>query len=127
LTFAKNFYAYALANYARWSVPSPQTMLETAITAFESALAAFANPNRGKVDTLNKNEAKAALTHALRAYAQGFVARNPAVTDEDKEQMSRPLVHAPQGARSGTGAADLLAGRWFSRRRRCQGSTDYNW
>jgi hypothetical protein len=27
----------------------------------------------------------------LRAYVQGFAARNPAVTDEDKEKMSLPL------------------------------------
>jgi hypothetical protein len=58
LTFVKNLYAYALANYARWGVQSPQPMLETDITAFETALAAFTNPNHGKVDTLNKNEAK---------------------------------------------------------------------
>jgi hypothetical protein len=91
LTFAKNLYAYALVNYARWSVPSPQAMLEAPITAFETALAVFSNPNHGKVDTLNKNEAKAALTHGLRAYVQGFVARNPGVTDEDKEKMALPL------------------------------------
>ena len=91
LPFAKNLYAYALANFARWSVPSPQTVLETAITAFETALAAYQEPNHGKVDTLAKNESKDALVHALRTYVQGYVARNPAVTDEDKEQMGLPL------------------------------------
>ncbi|MDR0562663.1 MAG: hypothetical protein LBG73_08235 [Spirochaetaceae bacterium] len=91
LTFAKNLYAYALAHYARWGVPGPQPMLDAPIAAFETGLTAFNNPNRGKVDTLNKNEAKSALTHALRGYVQGFIARNPAVTDEDKEKMSLPL------------------------------------
>jgi hypothetical protein len=91
LPFAKNLYAYALANFARWSVPSPQTVLETPIATFETAFAAYLEPNHGKVDTLAKNEAKDALAHALRTYVQGYVARNPAVTDEDKELMGLPL------------------------------------
>jgi hypothetical protein len=94
LPFAKTLYAYALANFARWSVPSPQTMLETAITAFETTFATFQEPNHGKVDTLATNEAKDALVHALRTYIQAYAARNPAVTDEDKEQMGLPLRDA---------------------------------
>ena len=89
--FARNLYAYALANYAQWGVPSPQTMLDGAITAFDTALAAFQQPNHGRVDTLAKNEAKTALVHALRTYVQAYIARNPAVTDEDKERMGLPL------------------------------------
>ena len=91
LPFAKNLYACALANFARWSVPGPQTMLETAVTAFETAFAAYQEPNHGKVDTLAKNEAKDALIHALRVYVQGYIARNPLVTDGDKERMGMPL------------------------------------
>ena len=91
LPFAKNLYAYALANFARWSVPSPQAALDALVTAFETAFAAYQAPNHGKVDTLNKNEAKAALIHALRTYVQGYLARNPAVTDADKEAMELPL------------------------------------
>jgi hypothetical protein len=51
LTFAKHLYAYALAAYARWGVLSPQAMLETAITGFETALAAFTNPNHRQLQT----------------------------------------------------------------------------
>jgi hypothetical protein len=91
LPFAKTLSAYALANFARWGMPSPQTLLDAPITAFETALAAYQSPNHGKVDTLNKNEAKDALVHALRTYIQGYIARNPAVTDEDKEEMGLPL------------------------------------
>ncbi len=89
--FAKNLCDYALANCKRWGVPSPKEMLEVQIAAFETALAAFNNPNHGKVDTANKNNAKSSLTRALRTYIQGFIARNPGVTDEDKEKMSLPL------------------------------------
>ena len=94
LPFAKILYAYALANYGRWGVPSPQTMLDGVIAAFEAALAAFLEPNHGRVDTLAKNEAKDALIHALRTYVQGCIARNPAVTDEDREKMGLPLHDA---------------------------------
>jgi hypothetical protein len=45
LPFAKNLYACALANYARWSVPSPAAMLEAPIAAFETAFAAFQQAN----------------------------------------------------------------------------------
>jgi hypothetical protein len=89
--FAKNLYAYALANYARWGAPGPETMLEAAIDAFDTAFAVYQQPNHGKVDTLAKNEAKDALVHALRTYVQAYIARNPEVTDEDKEQMGLPL------------------------------------
>jgi hypothetical protein len=91
LPFAQTLYAYALVNYARWNVLGPQVALDGAITAFETAFTAFQQPNHGKVDTLAKNEAKDALVHALRVYVQGYVARNPAVTDEDKERMGLPL------------------------------------
>jgi hypothetical protein len=91
LPFAKTLYAYALAHFAGWGVPSPQTVLEPPIAAFETAFTAYQAPNHGKVDTLAKNEAKDALVHALRVYVQGYVARNPAVTDEDKELMGLPL------------------------------------
>ena len=91
LVFAEHLYAYALANYTRWQVPSPQSFLEAPIAAYKTALTAYQNPNHGKIDTLNKNETKKTLDSALRTYIQGFIARNPAVTDEDRERMGLPL------------------------------------
>ncbi|MDR1410581.1 MAG: hypothetical protein LBI91_00070, partial [Spirochaetaceae bacterium] len=91
LAFAKNLYAYALGNYERWQVPGPKPFLEDPITAFESALIVFRDPNHGKIDTLNKNERKKALISALRTYIQGFIMRNPEVTDMDRERMALPL------------------------------------
>jgi hypothetical protein len=91
LQFTKTFYGYALANYTRWGIPSPQVPLDSRLTAFEDAMGAFQLPNHGKVDTLAKNESREALTHALRTYIQGFIARNPSVTDGDKENMGLPL------------------------------------
>ncbi|MDR2482028.1 MAG: hypothetical protein LBD08_00170 [Treponema sp.] len=91
LPFAKTLYEYAMMSFTRWGVPSPQLLLEAAIDAFESAFISCQRPNHGKVDRLVKNEAKDALVHALRTYVQGYIARNPLVTDEDREQMNLPL------------------------------------
>jgi hypothetical protein len=71
---------------------------------------------------LAKNEAKNTLVRALRTYVQGYIARNPVVTDEDKEQMdlpprdTTPTPHPAPEARpetdaepSGTGAHRITA------------------
>ena len=112
LAFAKNLYAYALANYTRWQIPSPQAYLDAPITAFESALTLFKDPNHGKIDTLNKNETQKALDSALRTYIQGFIVRNPLVADEDRERLGLPLrdttaTHHP--APSGKGRHTVTA------------------
>ena len=99
---------YALANYARWAVPSPQALRDTPLAALDSALAAFQQPNHGKVDTFNKNKAKDALIHALRTYVQGYIARNSAVTDEDREKAApagtTPTAHPAPDLRPETEA-----------------------
>ena len=91
LQFAKTLYTYALTHYAAWSVPSPQTVLDGDIAAFEATLGVYRDPNHGRVDTLNKNEAKKTLIANLRVYIQGYVARNPKVPDEDRELMGLHL------------------------------------
>jgi hypothetical protein len=91
LIFADNLNTYAAANYSRWQIPGPQTFLDAPVAAYRTALAAFSDPNHGKIDTLNKKETKEALLSVLRIYIQGFIARNPAVTDEDRERMGLPL------------------------------------
>ena len=51
-------------------------------------------PNHGKIGAPNKNETKKTLDTALRTYIQGFIARNPLLTDEDRERMGLPLRDA---------------------------------
>jgi hypothetical protein len=41
LAFAKTLSAYALANFARWGMPSPEAMLDAPLSAFETALTAY--------------------------------------------------------------------------------------
>jgi hypothetical protein len=85
--WARNLYTYALSKYSTWNVPSPQTTLESPLTAFETAFTATQNPNRGKVDVLTKNEARVALEAVMRTYVKAYLSFNPAVSDADREQM----------------------------------------
>jgi hypothetical protein len=91
LEWVKNLYAYTLTHYTGWSVPSPQTSLETLLNAYDSAYTAAQNPNRGKADVLKKNETRKALETAVRVYVKAYLINNPAVTDEDKVAMGLPV------------------------------------
>jgi hypothetical protein len=91
LEWVKNLYDYALAHYARWSVPSPQASLETLLGAYQAGYAAAQNPNRGKADVLKKNETRQALEAAVRVYVKAYLSNNPAVTDEDKVALGLPV------------------------------------
>jgi hypothetical protein len=91
LEWVKNLYAYALTHYTGWSVPSPQTSLETPLNAYDGAYTAAQNPNRGKADVLRKNETRKALETAIRVYVKAYLINNPAVTDEDKTAMGLPV------------------------------------
>jgi hypothetical protein len=55
------------------------------------AFATAQNLNRGKVDVLNKNEARNALKSSIRTFVKAFLVYNPAVSDADKENMGLPL------------------------------------
>jgi hypothetical protein len=65
--------------------------IQTLLTAYETAFEAAQNPNRGKVDVLNKDEARNVLKASLRTFVKAYLAFNPAVTDADKESMGLPL------------------------------------
>jgi hypothetical protein len=105
LEWVKILYAYTLANFARWGVPTPQTVLEPLLTAYEAKFEAAQNPNRGKVDILNKNQARDALKKAVRAYNKAYLLYNPEVTDEDRERMGLPIYG---GSRSPVGVPDSV-------------------
>jgi hypothetical protein len=78
----------------------PAGGLDALLTAYEAKFEAAQNPNRGKVDTLNKNENRAALEKAVRAYCKAYLLYKPKVTDEDRERMGLPVY---TGSRSPVG------------------------
>ena len=92
LEWAKTLLAYIPPKLTVFNIPQTAfTPIQGLLTAYETAFNAAQNPNRGKVDVLNKNEAKEALTQSLRAFIKGFLTYNPAVSDADKENMGLPL------------------------------------
>jgi hypothetical protein len=94
LKWVEILYAYVLAHFAGWNIPSPQSRLEALLAAYRTAFQAAQNPNRGKVDVQAKNEAKAALKKEIRIYVGAYLTRNPAVTDADRMAMELP-IHKP--------------------------------
>ncbi|MDR0561745.1 MAG: hypothetical protein LBG73_03570 [Spirochaetaceae bacterium] len=92
LEWAKTLSAYVTPKLTDFNIPGAVLPpLQTQLTAYETAFNAAQNPNRGKVDVLNKNEAKEALTARLRSFVKAYLAYNPAVSDADKENMGLPL------------------------------------
>jgi hypothetical protein len=99
LEWAKNLYAYSLAHFSGWSVPSPQLTLETPLADFEAALAKLSDPNYGKVDMERKKDARKECEKAFRVYVQAYLARNPAVSDEDRVAMRIPVYKTTKSKR----------------------------
>ncbi|MDR0539267.1 MAG: hypothetical protein LBG74_02015 [Spirochaetaceae bacterium] len=92
LEWAKNLTAYIQPKLQAFNIPATAfTPVQLELTAYETAFEVAQNPNRGKVDVLNKNEARDALKADIRAFVKAFLAYNPAVTDSDKENMGLPL------------------------------------
>ncbi|MDR2031693.1 MAG: hypothetical protein LBP86_05450 [Azoarcus sp.] len=91
LEWARNFYAYALAHYGTWQVPSPQPGIETPLAAFAAAYGKCQNPNRGKIDVLEKNETRKTLVKACRTYYSGYINCNPQVPDADRDALNVPI------------------------------------
>jgi hypothetical protein len=92
LEWTKTLLAYVSPKLTAFNIPAETlTPIQGQMTAYETAFEAAQNPNRGKVDVLNKNEAKEALTASLRGFIKGYLTYNPAVSDADKENMGLPL------------------------------------
>jgi hypothetical protein len=92
LEWVKILVTYASPKLAVFNIPAEAlTPIQTQLTAYETAFNTAQNPNRGKVDILNKNEARDALKSSIRAFVKAYLAYNPAVSDADKENMGLPL------------------------------------
>ena len=91
INWGDNAYLYSQGNCERWGVPVPTGAALLQFSNFKSAVVRCSLPTRSKVDTVVKNELKAAVVKDLRTYVQGYVARNPLVTTQDREMMNLPL------------------------------------
>ena len=91
LMWTEKFMLYALANYQRWKVESPENIIGDSYKLFREKMENASDVNRGKIDVFAKNVAKKALIKACREYIQGFLARNRYVTSEDRATMGIPI------------------------------------
>ena len=110
LDFAKNISLYGSSKCSKWGVPNPESMITDLLDDYEAKLNKSKQPNSGDLDKKAKNVAKEKLIKALRSYIQGFVARNPNVTDEDKLAMRLPVYDkepTPVGKPLGEAEADV--------------------
>ena len=87
LIWAKKTYAYIDANHARVKAPPIETSVGDIIDEYENRLIITQDPNHGRIDIIQKNDIKKALIKEYRSYIQGFWAKNPYVTNADREQM----------------------------------------
>ena len=107
LEWAKNLNAEAVKGFAKWKIAAPELFIETPLSEFETALEKLADPNHGKIDVSAKNAAKKTLGKACREYVQGFLARNPLVTDLDRERLGITIYDTiPTSIADPTGQAD---------------------
>ncbi|MDR1963428.1 MAG: hypothetical protein LBQ50_06590 [Planctomycetaceae bacterium] len=91
LVWAKNLILYASNHYSAMKIPEADVVtLQQQCNIYSQALTKAEEPNRGKLDVLEKNEAREVLKSALRKFVRGYL-YNPAVTDVDRESMAVPL------------------------------------
>ena len=108
ILWVKRVLAYALANFEKWGVIDPTDMLAAPLADFEVKLAKATEPDSGQVAKRSKNEARQLLERAVRAYLQGFVMRNPKVTNDDRGEMELPVYdRTPTAVAEPTGMAKL--------------------
>ena len=91
LIWIKSIVAYANLNFERWRIGKPSDELIALIDDFEAKLQKMDDPNHGSVDTREKNDARHTLEKNARGFVQGYIAKNPMVTNVDKESMGLPI------------------------------------
>jgi len=99
-----NVFNYAILHHQRWGVMAPTKEMLIDLNELKLRVDRCQQPTRSKVDTLEKNTVRSKSEKEMRGYLQGMVARNPNVTDEDRQMMGLPIydttpttVSAPVG------------------------------
>jgi len=87
LEWIKILLAYVGVHYERWRIMEPPEELETLAMDFSMRVTAMQNPNVGRVEIREKNLVKKRLVKDIRAFIQGFISKNPFVTEADKLSM----------------------------------------
>jgi hypothetical protein len=91
LEWSRNLYNVAFAHYGNWQIPNPQPLIESLLLAYTAAYEKCQNPNRGKIDILEKDEARKVLEKEIRAYCGAYLRLNPQISDAERESMGLPV------------------------------------
>jgi len=91
LVWIKKLLAYIALHMERWYIVAPIDELNEQAATYEQALAKAQASNRGIIDVHNKKEARQTLEKTARIFIQGFLAKNPYVTDADRKEMGLPI------------------------------------
>jgi hypothetical protein len=90
--WAKKLLAYVQAHLAAFFIQDVVfNPLLALYAAFETAYNRSLDPNKGAIDTAEKNRARKALEKALRAFIKAFLLYSPFVSDRDRDAMQLPI------------------------------------
>ncbi|MDR1602359.1 MAG: hypothetical protein LBS42_08025 [Tannerella sp.] len=92
LEWGQNLIVYVKLHLVAWGISEAafepiQTLLNAYVAAYNKAQ----EPNRGKVDVLEKNETRDKLKQAIRQFVKEHLIFNSAVTNSDRENMGLPI------------------------------------
>ena len=87
IEFGENLFDKAGLHHEDWGVPSAEQVIGGALIEFKDKYAKAIQPNRGKIDVSEKNAARKVAEKAIRSYVQGFLAKNPLITDTEREML----------------------------------------
>ena len=85
--WAQSAFDYSTTHHARWCIDAPPLEIRNDLIQLRLVIDRCQLPTRSKVDTLEKNNWRKKSEKGIRDYLQGMVARNPNVTDEDRQMM----------------------------------------
>ena len=110
IEWSKNMIEYADAHSQAFQAPKPSALMRTQLEDLEQCVAKCHSPNAGKIDVAQKNETKRAFVKECRGYVQGFLARNPYVSDIDRHNMQiavHDTTHTTVPVPEGKAEADI--------------------
>ena len=79
--------AYVATKFTDWGVINISDEAKLRLDDFSSKVEKCKSPTRSPLDIQAKNMVKKAVEKDFRTYIQGFIAKNPLVTDEDRKMM----------------------------------------
>ena len=107
MEWLENLLKYASLHYTKWNLGDPENVLAEPLADLKAKLAKTSDPNCGKVDLFATKESRKKTEKIARSFVQGFLAKNPFVTAEDRMAMGLPIYDAiPTSVADPTGQAE---------------------